>query len=156
MKTLRRWWKKLCVGLAASAKERDITHGKINKFGGTGMKAAAVVALPLLMAAAAAPAKAQVGWDGDGARGRARGEPSNFVRSYTDYATSPDGVHTLLDYLNGGDPYGANAVARAIEHAGANPGGASMPGDQIFGSPIIMGPLSNSGSFRYCMPELSY
>jgi hypothetical protein len=50
MKTLRRWWKKLCVGLAASAKERDITHGKVNKFGGTGMKVAAIVAVPLLLA----------------------------------------------------------------------------------------------------------
>ena len=147
MRTLRKWWRKLCVGLAASAKERDITHGKINKFGGTGLKAAAV-ALPMLIAVA--PAKAQVGWDGDGAREHARGEPSNFVRSYTDYVTSRDGTHTLLDYLNGGDPYGANAVARAIEHAGANPGGASMPGDQIFGSPIAVGPLSGtSGSYRW-------
>lgn len=49
MKRLKRWWKKLCVGLAASAKERDITHGKINKFGGGVKAAAAVAALPLLL-----------------------------------------------------------------------------------------------------------
>ncbi len=146
MRTLRKWWRKLCVGLAASAKERDITHGKINKFGGTGMKAAAVVALPMLIAAA--PAKAQVGWDGDGAREHARGEPSNFVRSYTDYVTSRDGTHTLLDYLNGGDPYGANAIARSMEHAGATPDGSAMPGDQVFGSPIIMGALNGGSTYR--------
>jgi hypothetical protein len=125
---LRRFIKRLCVGLRAVAHTDDLIKGRRDKF----TRTAIIVAVPLTMAAAGGEVKAQaaMGNEADEAiRSGAKGV-YNFVRDGLSSMSSADKTRLLLDAMQG-KPGGQVLV----EHLGSEAGKGPADAGQVYAGP---------------------